>query len=542
MGARAVHGLSRLHGLPALLAGPRRLAEWVAEATGWRRRLIAVGLGAAAALALPPFHLVPLLLVAFPGLVWLLDGSRRRWAAFGAGWWWGLGFFTLGLYWVSYALLTDPSRYGWMVPFVVIGLGAGMALFIGATTLLVHLTGIAGIARVAMLAASWVLVEWVRSWVLTGFPWNLMGTVWAATPPMLQVAALAGAYGLGLVTVLVAAMPAVLADDTTPRKALAAVLAAAALLAVVWTGGAVRLAGAPAEMVPGVRLRLVQPAVPQTVKWQEDLREKHLADTLALTRGPGFEAVTTVIWPETAVAFFLEVDDAHRALAATAVPPGGYLLTGVVRITPRGVTPLQVWNSLMAIDAGGRVVADYDKVHLVPFGEYMPFQGLLPLKKLTAGMVDFTPGAGPATIGLVGLPPFSPTICYEAIFPAAVTRHDGAGPAAGWLLNVTNDGWFGLSAGPHQHLAAARLRAVEEGLPMVRAANTGISSIIDPYGRTVALLALGERGVLDGPLPVPVAGGTPFGRFGNALPLAIIGMVAAAAWLFSRMRRPTRRA
>lgn len=498
-----------------------RLGAWASRLSGlsgWRRRGLGAALGGFAALALPPVHLLPVLLVAFPCLVWLLDGSRSRKAAFGAGWWYGLGWFTVGLYWIAHALLIEPEKFGWMIPFATLGLGGLLAVFTGAATWLVHLSGARGAGRVPMLAAAWTLTEWLRSWVLTGFPWNPVGSIWDPVLPVLQLGSIAGVFGLTLMTVLCAALPALLADRGTARAKLACLAVAAGLpLAAAGWGGA-RLAGGDDGIVPGVRLRLVQAAVAQSHKWKDDLRQAHLDAQLQLSRAPGFDGITAVVWPETAAPYFLDLDDVHRNEVAAVAPPGGMVLTGAPRVTPQGIEPFQIWNSLMAVTADGSLAAVYDKVHLVPFGEYVPLRALLPIAKITHGGTDFSSGPGLRTLTLPGLPPVSPLICYEAIFPGAVVGRDQPRPA--WLLNLTNDAWFGLSAGPYQHLASARMRAVEEGLPLVRAANTGISAVFDGHGREIARLGLGERGVVDAPLPAASAP-TLFSRFGNPLALAL---------------------
>ncbi|MBI5163015.1 MAG: apolipoprotein N-acyltransferase [Magnetospirillum sp.] len=518
------------------LSGATRLgalAIAVVDLTGWRRRGLAVLLGLLAALALPPVGAVPVLIVSFPGLVWLLDGSRSGKAGFGAGWWWGLGFFSAGFYWIGYAMMVEPEKFAWMIPFATIGLGGFIALFTGAATWAVYRTKVRGPGRVLLLAVAWTAAEWVRSWILTGFPWNPIGSVWDGALPVLQIGAATGIWGLSLLTVVAFAMPAVLADiGAAPRRAALAALAALPL-AVGAAWGGVRLDSAPAETVDGVRLRLVQATVAQRHKWQDDLREAYLREHLALSRGPGFDRVTTVIWPETAAPFFLDLDLNHRLLAATAAPTGGLLITGAPRITPKGVQPMRLWNSLLAIAADAEVAGIYDKVHLVPFGEYVPLRGLLPIDKITHGAIDFSPGDGLRTLDLPGLPPVSPLICYEAIFPAAVVGTDQARPR--WLINLTNDGWFGISAGPYQHFAAARMRAVEEGLPLVRVANTGISAVTDGYGRVIARLGLGERGVVDAPLPTPPPGLTPYARWGNLIALLLAVLVGALGWALRRL-------
>ncbi|MBR9972949.1 apolipoprotein N-acyltransferase [Magnetospirillum sulfuroxidans] len=530
--------------VPSLLwrGSPSGLGRWGAIASraaamdGWRRRVLLILLGGLATLALPPLGALPVLLPSLCGLVWVLEGARTRRHAFGVGWWWAWAWYAIGFYWIGNAMLVDPERFGWMIPFATLGLGAVQAVFIGIATLLTHLTRVGGISRVLVLAGMWTVMEWVRAWFLTGFPWNPLGSVWDAVPAVLQLASVVGVFGLCGFTILVFALPAALADFLSRRQHRLVLAAVVALLGGAVAFGQARLAAHPTETVPGIRLRLVQAAIAQRHMWRDDLRKSQLLDHVELSRGPGFDAITHVVWPETAAPFFLDLDVANRAVAATAAPVGGMLLTGAPRITPQGVLPMHLWNSLMALDASGQVRGVYDKVHLVPFGEYVPLRGLLPIDKLTAGGMDFSAGAGLRTLDIPGLPPVGPFICYEAVFPGQVVGRDQKRPE--WLLTVTNDGWFGKSAGPHQHLAAGRMRAVEEGLPLVRSANTGISAIIDPLGREMHRLALGQRGVVDGELPRSVSP-TLYGRWGNAVPLILAGLLLLLGMLgkISRISR-----
>ncbi len=505
-------------------------AARAAAMTPWRRRGLLVVAGASTALALPPLHLVPVLWLAFPVLLWLMEADPRPSRGFAAGWWFGVGHFAAGLYWVSHALLIDPWRHGWLIPLALLGLGCGLGVFTGLASLAARLLSPPGLRRVVAFAGAWTLAEWLRGWLFTGFPWNLVATVWTPAEGMLQSAAWIGAFGLGLLTVAAAAMPAAFVW-LPPRRAAAAVLAALLPLGLAWALGAQRLPDGAAATVPDVRLRLVQAGIEQATKWSPELRAAHVRDQVALSRAAGFDAVTHVVWPESAVPFFLDLDANARALVAQAAPPGGAVITGTIRRTPPEAGGFKVWNSLMAVNAAGEVVAGYDKVHLVPFGEYVPLRALIPagIEKLTAGSTDFSPGPARVALSVPGAPAFSPLICYEIIFPGAVL---GPGARPGWILNLTNDGWFGLSAGPYQHFASSRLRAVEEGLPVVRAANTGISAVVDPYGRVVAGLGLGERGVVDAPLPQALPQ-TVFARLGNALPVGI----AVIAVLFGLRRR-----
>jgi apolipoprotein N-acyltransferase len=508
-----------------------RLSRRLAGLSGWRRYLLAAALGAVAAAALPPINLLPLLPIAFTGLVWLIDGGGPR-GAFVAGWWFGLGHFAVGLYWIGHAFLVDAARFGWMMPLGVLGLSAYLAFFPALAAFAARLAPGPGLGRVIFLATAWASAEWLRGQLLTGFPWNLIGYVWTLSDAMIQVTAVTGVYGLGLVTVLAAAMPAVLArSNPGAARRWLPLAAVAALLAAVWSGGAWRLSTAEIREVPDVRLRIVQANIAQRDKWRAALRDANLQRYMQLSSGPGAASITHLIWPETAVPFFLADDPERRRVLGGLLPPEGLLLTGTVRRTPPLERPIRLWNSLHAVDSRGDVVATYDKVHLVPFGEYVPARPLLDrigISKLTHGPIDFAPGAGRRNLDLPGLPPFSPLICYEVIFPGAVTPPKER-PA--WLLNLTNDAWFGISPGPYQHLAMARVRAVEEGLPLVRAAGTGISAVVDPYGRVIGSLGLDQSGVLDSTLPSALARPPLYARIGDipALVLILIGFVTG--WL-----------
>ncbi|MBM3517723.1 MAG: apolipoprotein N-acyltransferase [Alphaproteobacteria bacterium] len=502
-----------------------RLALALVGLTGWRRAGTAAALGAGAALALPPFHHVPLLIPAFTGFVWLLAACRTGRSAAITGWWFGFGHFTLAFYWTGNALLTDPERYAWALPFAVLGLPAVLAPFPALAAVAVHYVRGDTLARVLALAVAWTAAEWLRGHVLTGFPWNLIGYAWTPVTPLLQLTAVIGIYGLSALTIVAAASLACATDAGSRRflPAGAALLGLAALTLI----GVVRLAGDGGGEVAGVRLRIVQAAIAQHHKWLPETRLAQVERYVTLSSDAADIRPTHLIWPETATPFYLAQEPALLAALGRLVAPGGALLTGAPRLATGD--PPQVWNSLHALDPGGRVVGTYDKHHLVPLGEYLPLRSVLArlgISKLTAGTIDFSAGGGPRTLAVPGLPPVSPLICYEAIFPDEVVAK-GQRPA--WLLNVTNDAWFSNSAGPYQHFAAARVRAIEQGLPLVRAANTGISAIVDPYGRIIGSLPLGHAGVLDGPLPRPTASPTPYARFGDAGALVLLVLFAVAA-------------
>lgn len=521
------------------MTGPLRLAQRLAGLTGWRRLLAAALCGALAAAALPPLYALPLLLPAFVGALWLLDAARSGRQAALVGWAFGTGHFAAGLYWVGIAFLVDAERFAWAMPFAVTALAAGLALFPALSFWLTYLATqrlrLAGPARIFAFAVAWLLGEGLRAWIFTGFPWNLMGTVWAFSAETLQIAAYGGVWILSLMTLVAAAAPAVLSEPAQRRpKGLAVMVILLLLPVLAWGFGAWRLSGAPEQgtaVVETVRLRLVQPSIPQAMKWRSDKRADNLRLQMRLSLAPGHADRTLIIWPETAVPYVLAAEPRLRQDLAGIVPPGGYLVTGAPRVLPEDRAG-EIWNSLHALDDQGNLAATYDKVHLVPFGEYTPLRSILGFAKLTAGARDFSAGDGLKTLDLPGLPPFSPLICYEVIFPGAVKQGGGAAPR--WLLNITNDAWFGDSSGPYQHFASTRLRAVEEGLPVVRSANNGISAVIDSYGRIIDQIDLNDRGVIDVDLPEGAETATLYSYAGNILYLVELVLMACVIFVARR--------
>lgn len=513
---------------------PSSWANYLGALNGWRRAAAGLALGALSAAALPPVYATPALVIAFPGLIWLIEGAANWKRAFRDGWWFGFGHFIGGLYWVANALLVDAAQWAWLIPFAVLCIPAILAFYIAAVGVLVQRAQ-STVLRILLLACGWTLAEWLRGQLFSGFPWNPIGSAWAFSDLAIQPASAIGVLGLGFCTVIACAAPAAL-RCSTGRVRWAFPALGAVLIATLFAYGAVRLPAGELATVPGIMLRVVQPNVPQHLKWQRELRDRHIATLLRLSRQPSDRPVTHLIWPETAVPFVPSVDVARREAIASVVPEGGLLFTGAIRTTLQGVRPFRIWNSLHAIDPAGRIVATYDKFHLVPFGEYMPLGDLLGLNKLTAGRTDFSAGPGPQTLKLPGLPAFSPLICYEIIFAGNVTARAGTesavprGERPGWLLNVTNDAWFGNSAGPYQHLVAARFRAVEQGLPVVRAANTGISAIIDPYGRLIGHIGLDRQGTVDSALPQALVSAAVFASFGN-FPVLLLCLLLSFAGL-----------
>jgi apolipoprotein N-acyltransferase len=490
-----------------------------------RPGLMALLLGAATTLALPPLHLVPVLLLTFPAFLGLL-GRATGWRQ--AAWWgalFGFGHHVTGLYWITHSLFTDIARWFWLVPLAAPGIALPLALF-SVIPALAAWKAPAGWPRVLAFAGAWVVSELLRGVMFTGFPWNLLGTVWAFHALPLQPAAALGVHGLSWLTALLAALPVL-----GWRRALPVL---AGVLALWMAGSAWRLRQAVPEDLPA-QLVLVQGNVAQETKWAEDQRVPIFLRYVALTREGSAAAAAAhpgqtiiAVWPETASPFLLTEDREAQRLAAEALPANGVLLAGTVRAAWDAAGQLsRVWNSLATLDSAGRLGPVYDKAHLVPFGEYMPLGGLLPLR-MVAGGRDFSAGEGRVALRIGDLPLVNPLICYEVIFPG---RMAGA-ERPGWLLNITNDAWFGHSAGPYQHLAAARLRAVEEGLPMVRAAQTGISAVFGPRGEDRARLGLGETGTLAVALPgaLPATLFSVWGLWGPAaLSLLCLGLGLGAA-------------
>lgn len=500
---------------PAWAQGAVRLAGRLRGLRPWRRFGLAVALGGLSVLALPPVSAAPLLFVTLPALVWLLDGTGGRRGAFAVGWGFGFGYFLFGLYWIAFALTVDLARFWWVLPFAVAGLPAGLAILWGVVAAVWRTLPWRGGDRILGFALLMGAMEWVRGHALTGFPWNLPGYAWVDWQPILQSASLIGLYGLTFLTLAVAAAPAavVTRDGGASRLGLAlpAVAIVALLATTIW--GLQRVPDTASPGVPEVRLRLVQANIPQIEKWDPSFARRNFEIQRQLSVAPGADAVTHVIWPETAVPYDIEGEPLVRELLGQVTPPGGMILVGAPRFGGTD-TERTYWNSLLALDDAGEVQGSFDKFHLVPFGEYVPDWAwfLTAVGAVASGAGSYSAGEAPVTLDLTGLPPVSPLICYEIIFPARVT--DGAGRAA-WLLNITNDAWYGETAGPHQHFAIARARAVEQGIPLVRVAATGISGVIDPFGRVTARLDLGSQGVLDADLPQALPDTAPYARYGD---------------------------
>lgn len=511
-----------------LIAVPERLLALPLRLRGFRRLAVASLMGGAGALAFEPYRLFPLLLLSYAALVLLLDGAsagaRPLRSAFWIGWSYGFGFFLIGLYWVGYAFLVEAQAHAWQLPFVAVLLPGGLGLFYGLGALLCVLVWRPGLRRIFAFATIFAVIEWLRGHVLTGFPWNLPAYGWGASPAVLQSASIFGAYGLSLLTLLLGASFAALGRGHDTRERILPVLMVL-FFAALWGNGELRLAMATGANVPNVRIRIVQPDTPEPEKYDPRYTLRNWKRLVDLSISPSAQPPAIIVWPEAAPPFPLLRVPAALSDIAQITAHGAVLMTGMVRIDQSGGAP-KFYNSFGMFGAGGRLLASSDKFHLVPFGEYVPLEPVLHEIGITevAANTGFSSGAGPHTFSVPGAPPVTPLICYEIIFPQQVTGT----PRPQWLVNMTDDSWFGPDAGPRQHLLIARVRAIEEGLPIVRAANSGISVVIDAYGQIRSRLDLGLRGALDSVLPVALPM-TPFARYGNIILLALILLCGVAA-------------
>jgi apolipoprotein N-acyltransferase len=515
---------------------------------GWRRAGLAFLAGAVAVLTQAPFDFFAAGFIAFPVLVWLVDGAtpqpganavKRLGPAFAVGWCFGFGYFLAGLWWIGSALLVEADSFAWALPLAVVGIPVLLAFFYGTAVAVARLLWADGIGRIAALAFGFGLAEWLRSFLFTGFPWNPIGLAAMPVPLLMQSVTVTGVAGMNALAVLVFAMPALLAAGRD-RKVGAAL--AVSLLAAHAGFGYFRLSAGEPEAARTVSVRIVQPNVDLFEKWDESVRSRIFADTLALSAqssGTG-EPPQLILWPETAVPFLFS--DRPEALAAIGdiLAKDQLLMTGTVRTEagPAGADGPRYYNSVVAIDARGQIVDAVDKLHLVPFGEYLPLAGLLArlgIEQFVAGPTNFVAGSERHAIALPGSVSAVPFVCYEIIFPGLVAV-DAA--SADIIVNVTNDAWFGDTPGPYQHFRQAQVRSVENGVPLLRAANTGISGVVDGRGRIVDALAMNTAGVIDVSVPVGAPRTAPVLRPGlvAAAIISLLGAFAAAAAARRRRR------
>ncbi|OYX44767.1 MAG: apolipoprotein N-acyltransferase [Rhodobacterales bacterium 32-67-9] len=481
-----------------------------ARPAAWRLAL-AMLFGAGVAAGQAPWALWFVALPALGLLTALVAGELRAVQRIWLGWAGGAGYGAAALFWIVEPFLIDVARHGWMAPFALFLMAAGMGVFWAPAAGIAGL-GRGGGGRALGFALGLAMTDLARGYLFTGFPWALVGHVWIATPVM-QAAAWIGPVGLSALTTLAVALP-FLGVGFAMRATLAAL--SAAVLGGIWAAGEVRLAQEERPREPAIRVRLVQPDADQRLKWEGDWWQVFLDRLLVASGEPAEKPLDLIVWPETAVPYLLDQSGAfftdELAPAARGVP----VATGIQR--SEGV---RYFNSLVVTDRDGQVAGLYDKWHLVPFGEYIPLADVAARFGIAAFAAQqgygYTAGPGARVLDLGAAGKVLPLICYEAVFPQDL---NAAPERADWILQITNDGWFGKIAGPYQHLAQARLRAVEQGLPFLRAANTGVTAVIDAKGRVLTSVPLNTEGWIDADVP-PALAPTLYARTGD-LPATIL--------------------
>ncbi len=498
---------------------------------GWRRNLIAFFAGVTGALSLAPIHFFPAIIIPLTVSVWLLDGLlpvknlQNRFIqidpvaikeAAVIGWCLGFGYFVAGLWWLGAAFLVEAEEFAWALPFGVVGLPAVLACFTALGFVFARLFWSEGATRLFALSFTLGLSEWLRGFLFTGFPWNTFGMALGGNLVLAQITSLVGLHGLAFIAVFVFASPAVLYDRMPKGRTSLAFVSACGLFVAITLFGALRLWAAPEEFHPAARIRIMQPNTLQDDKFNVANKDSILSHYIALSGRKssfapnGLADITHLIWPESPFPFILSRDPESLSRIAQSLGPTT-LITGSARAETLGsayrgeIRSVSYFNAIQVINSSASIIDTYDKVHLVPFGEYLPWSNFLEkmgIRQFVHIPGGFEPGVTRKLLRIPDLPQAFPLVCYEAIFPESLSS-DLRGDA-GFIVNVTNDGWFGPTFGPYQHLAQARLRSIESGLPFFRAANTGISAVIDSYGRIVDQLALGAEGVLDARLPVAI--------------------------------------
>jgi len=479
-------------------------------------------LGCLGWLAFAPFNFYLILIPIFSGLLLLLQPIKSPKRGFWVGLSFGFGYFATGVFWVSVSF--SKVGLGHLMPFVVLGFSFLLAIFPALACALTVLWQRNALQQVLLFCALWSATEWTRGHILSGFPWNLVG--YALDLPMLQLSAWVGIYGLSFLTIFLATV--------WVSRSHKVIILSCCLAATLWCGGFYRIKQGQAfrDGDTGINMRLVQPSIQQEEKWTAGHLKRNIGIHVALSELEAEKPLKVIIWPEAAIPCFLDRDPELLKAICGSIPEGAVLLTGAPRHEDNA-QGMKIWNSFFALNNRGEVLGVYDKAHLVPFGEYVPFRKILPIEKLTAGTIDYTEGDKVKTLNIPGIPPFSPLICYEAIFPGKVVD-PGSRPR--WLLNLTNDAWYGHTSGPYQHLSIVRVRAIEEGLPLVRVANNGISAVIDPYGRILYQLELDEIGFIDFCLPQNFSDGTVFSSF-HQIPFVFMMIIALLGGYLVRNRK-----
>ncbi len=470
-------------------------------------------LGLLSALAFAPIFLFPILLFTFSYFLFLISCATKK-SSFLLGWWFGFGYFIAGLYWISFALLVDINSFGWLIPFAVLLIPAITAIYIGLLTLLTKILSKNKYQLLVNFICLWVLFEIIRVNILTGLPWLLLGYSLCFSDTLLQSSSVFGIYGLSFVVLCIACTPYLLLD-CYKKLDLAFIITASLIFIINFAFGYFRLQNSTADLSNSM-VRIVQANISQNLKWDHDERLNNIMKHINLTKQNN-DKIDYVIWPESAIPFPVSLQ--NRLKFNDLIPKNSFLIAGGVRVNDER-NPTKIWNSIFVINSNGQIIDFYDKIHLVPFGEYVPLKKFIPATKITHGAIDFSSGPNLKTIKVSNnLPSFAPLICYEAYFPEDIILKEHL---PDFIVNFTNDAWYGNTSGPYQHLYMTKLRAIEQGIPIIRAANTGISAIIDPYGRILKMLPLNKEGIIDLQLPKALKITTIYSKYLNTIIFSII--------------------
>ncbi len=501
-----------------------------------QQRLSAFALGSLSVLALAPFYILPILFITISSFLLLHDQCRSLRHGFWLGWWYGFGFFLCGLYWISYALFVDIAGFWWVIPFAVTGLPVLLSTFWGvASLILTWVNSKSALQKWLYFVVVFSSFEWLRGHLFTGFPWNLFGYVWVGIPHILQLGSVVGVYGLTVYSFLLFSVGYVVMREHKHKIRYLVVISAALLsFLTLFIYGQNRIEKYQDIATPPTYIRLIQPHILQKEKWDPEKIDEHFEKLIMLSQQESAYDLSAIIWPETATSFFDTLSVRRFNLSILRIlKPNTYLITGVLDYQRDHQNMTTAHNRLSVFDHEGERVHFYDKHHLVPFGEYLPFEEYWPINPIASNGVMFQAGKGLETVNIKpSLPPFSPLICYEVIFPGAVINKD-SNPRPKWLINLTNDAWYGYTTGPFQHLAITQMRAVEEGLPLIRVANTGVSAVIDATGIIKKSLPLNTHGVIDSSIP-RAFGKTTYSQWGDWIFLLCLVSLTVLALLINK--------
>ena len=495
-------------------------------------RLISFLCGWLAVLSMPPFFQTWSLFISFSTLLWIISLSDKAQKAFKGGYYFGFSFFAFGLFWINNALLLDSSTF-WLIPITFLATGLFFGLFIAIPSwICFYLKN--NVSRYFSFASLIVIFEWFRSFFLTGFPWNLFGTSLVFSDSLIQTASIGGTYLLSLLLILSTATPFLIITSTSKYR-LGYMIIPFAIFSTMYIYGNIRLNKYPYHP-SDILIRIVQPSIPQNIKWSPASLEQNLNTHIKMSQIPSNKKIDFIIWSETAFPFSIEYDDYHRSLLTYAIPPNSKLITGGIRYQKKQYNQYNIYNSMFIVDSNQNIIGYYDKSHLVPFGEYIPLRKYLPqwLQPIASHIGNFSAGINKKPLSINNYPTLGGIICYEVIFPHQITDKINRPQ---WLVNLTNDGWYGDSAGPRQHFAATRLRAVEEGITIARAAGSGISALISPTGTVIKKLSLNQIDNLDVFLPSNISFSTIYSHYGNNITLVLSLIFLIGGLLFELAKK-----